>query len=100
MMLNPPIALFDEEDRQMFNPGMDTQHQSNEKLVQNTDYYPDFLRENQQMTDQINQVISEKRPPHHINLNAKRSRVMLFAAASSADNPQPGASPVYQNGYL
>lgn len=57
MMLNPPIALFDEEDRQRFHSGgVANEPPSQNKQAQadqpgNSEYYPDFLRENQQMTD-------------------------------------------------
>ena len=60
MMLNPPIALFEEEDRQRFAPTNAAAANGNA----NSDYYPDFLRENQQMTDQVNQVIQESSHQH------------------------------------
>lgn len=56
-MLNPPIALFDEEDRLRFHGGgaANEPHSQNKQAqadqAGNSEYYPDFLRENQQMTD-------------------------------------------------
>jgi len=43
MMLNPPIALFEEEDRQMFSA--DNNNKGSQGV--NGDFYPDFLKENQ-----------------------------------------------------
>ena len=40
-MLNPPIALFDEEDRQAYNKmNVNSRQQKQESM------YPDFLEEN------------------------------------------------------
>ena len=62
MMLNPPIALFDEEDRQRFVNSNDQKvgqiNGVGDGLISNNNY-PDYLRENQEMTDQVNQVISD-----------------------------------------
>lgn len=45
MMLNPPIALFEEEDRARFN-GNDENGPSSQQQVVSNEYYPDFLRDN------------------------------------------------------
>lgn len=66
MMLNPPIALFDAEDRQRFQPGV-AQMPGNHQKQKSADYYPDFLRENQEMTDQVNQVIADGSSGHKRN---------------------------------
>ena len=64
MLLNPPIALFEEEDRQRFvveakqplQPSSKHNLPANHLPPQNdkNDYYPDFLRENQAMAEQVN----------------------------------------------
>ena len=51
-------------------------------------YYPDYLRENQEMTDQVNQVISDdpnslSKRYNNQNMIIKRSRAILKASSKA-----------------
>lgn len=93
MMLNPPIALFDEEDRQRFVNNNDQMvgqiNGVGDGLISNNNgvYYPDYLRENQEMTDQVNQVISDDQSLtkryNNQNMIIKRSRAILKASSKA-----------------
>lgn len=62
VMLNPPIDLYDYQDSSGNEAGS----------------YPDFIRDNEFMVHQVNQVISNQSPSKFVNQlgGNKRSRVL------------------------